>query len=130
MLKVQYFLYNVLLLFGASFAHSSNRSESLESLSPVQEFTVIKPESDNGRQKISAEFMASVNAPDTLDSFLNFLQESESPVSSLLDLRNLLEMQKEEKLQLENGLRQVGVEMEGIRYEININICILTYLYA
>ena len=54
-----------------------------------------------------------MNGP--LDTFLKFLQETKSPVSSILDLRSLLVTQKEEKIELENGLRQMGIEMEGIR---------------
>ena len=44
-----------------------------------------------------------------------FLQETKSPVSSVLDLRSLLVSQKEEKIELENGLRQMSIEMQGIR---------------
>ena len=98
-----------------TFASSKSSLKTLESLSPVKEFNILKPDEDNGQEKISAAFKASINSPDTLDTFLKFLQETKSPISSILDLRSLLVTQKEEKIELENGLRQMGIEMEGIR---------------
>ena len=98
-----------------TLASSKSSLKTLESLSPVKEFNILKPDEDNGQEKISAAFKASINSPDTLDTFLKFLQETKSPISSILDLRSLLVTQKEEKIELENGLRQMGIEMEGIR---------------
>ena len=64
---------------------------------------------------------ASLQEPNTLDSFLKFLREKESPVSSVLDLKSLLISEQAEKIELENGLRQMGIEMQGIRSVINLN---------
>ena len=55
-----------------------------------------------------------------MDNFLKFLKEKESPVSSVLDLKSLLISEQAEKIELENGLRQMGIEMQGIRYVINL----------
>ena len=54
-----------------TLASSKSRSKTLESLSPVEEFNILKPDEDNGQEKISAAFKASINSPDTLDTFLN-----------------------------------------------------------
>lgn len=99
----------VVLLF-VSHCHAG-----LESLAPVQEFTIMKPETDNGSDKITAEFMESVNRPDTLDTFLDFLKEAQSPISSVMELRSLLLAQKEEKVVLENLLHQMKIDMQGVR---------------
>ena len=65
---------------------------------------------------------ASLQEPNTLDSFLKFLKEKESPVSSILDLKSLLISEQAEKIELENGLRQMGIEMQGIRSVINLKL--------
>jgi hypothetical protein len=111
----------LIAIFWITWASSKSSSKTLEqdnlleSLSPVEEFNIIKPDDDNGQEKISAAFKASINSPDVLDTFLKILQETKSPVSSVLDLRSLLVSQKEEKIELENGLRQMSIEMQGIR---------------
>ena len=56
-----------------------------------------------------------LEAPDTLDSLLNFLKTSGSPVSGLLDLRSLLLEQKEEKIMLRTLVDQMKVDMAGLR---------------
>ena len=54
-----------------TLASSKSSSKTLDSLSPVEEFNILKPDEDNGQEKISAAFKASINSPDTLDTFLN-----------------------------------------------------------
>ena len=56
-----------------------------------------------------------IEAPDTLDSLLNFLKTSGSPVSGLLDLRSLLLEQKEEKVMLRTLVDQMKVDIAGLR---------------
>ena len=56
-----------------------------------------------------------LEAPDTLDSLLNFLKTSGSPVSGLLDLRSLLLEQKEEKIMLRTLVDQMKVDIAGLR---------------
>ena len=56
-----------------------------------------------------------LEAPDTLDSLLNFLKKSGSPVSGLLDLRSLLLEQKEEKIMLRTLVDQMKVDIAGLR---------------
>ena len=98
---------------------SSNKSPgTLKNLTSVEEFDILKPDEDNGEAKISEAFKESLNKPDTLDTLLKFLQDKESPISSVLDLKSFLVSQKAEKIELENGLRQMGIEMEGIRLGI------------
>ena len=56
-----------------------------------------------------------IEAPDTLDSLLNFLKTSGSPVAGLLDLRSLLLEQKEEKVMLRTLVDQMKVDITGLR---------------
>ena len=56
-----------------------------------------------------------IEAPDTLDSLLNFLKTSGSPVSGLLDLRSLLLEQKEEKVMLRTLVDRMKVDTAGLR---------------
>ena len=56
-----------------------------------------------------------IEAPDTLDSLLNFLKTTGSPVSGLLDLRSLLLEQKEEKIMLRTLVDQMKVDIAGLR---------------
>jgi len=95
-------------------------SSTLDPISPVHEFTVMKPETDNGESKIATEFMDSLNTPDTLDSLLAFLKNTTSPISTSLELRNLLIEQKEEKIALQSMLEKTRIEMQGIRYQLGI----------
>ena len=92
----------------------------MEVIQPDPELSVIEPESDNGSQQITDNFLASAvntNPDDTLESFLDFLKENEdkSPVSSLLELRSLLLQQKEEKVALQSLVDQMKTEMRGIK---------------
>ena len=90
-------------------------SQDLEPLSPVQKFNSLTPETDHGGDKITAQFLDSINQPDSLDTFLDFLKGVESPVSSVLDLRSLLVAQKEEKIALQSLVDQMRLDMQGIR---------------
>ena len=76
----------------------------------------MKPDPDDGSEKISADFLDSVKSQeDTLDNFLDFLKKDQSPVSTTLELRSLLLSQKEEKLALQSLVDQMKVDMQGIR---------------
>ena len=71
---------------------------------------------------------SNIAAPDTLDSLLQFLKTSGSPVSGLLDLRSLLLEQKEEKVMLRTLVDQMKVDITGLRYflfieYIHIHVC-------
>ena len=63
-----------------------------------------------------------IEAPDTLDSLLDFLKTSGSPVSGLLDLRSLLLEQKEEKVMLRTLVDQMKVDITGLRYNHNVPV--------
>ena len=94
--------------------------KDLEVIQPDPELSVIEPESDNGSQQITNNFLVSAvntNPDDTLESFLDFLKENEdkSPVTSLLELRSLLLQQKEEKVALQSLVDQMKTEMRGIK---------------
>jgi len=52
---------------------------------------------------------------DTLDSLLNFLKVSGSPVSGVMELRSLLLSQKEEKILLGSLVDQMRVDLRGMR---------------
>jgi hypothetical protein len=70
----------------------------------------------NDGDKIEASYLDSVNSrPDTLETFLNFLKGTKSPVTTGLDLRSLLLAQKEEKIALQSLVDQTRVDMQGIR---------------
>jgi hypothetical protein len=60
----------------------------------------------------------SMDSPDTLDSLLDFLKQSDSPVSGVMELRGLLLAQKEEKIELKSLLDQMRVDIQGIRQGI------------
>ena len=65
-----------------------------------------------------SEGLKSVDSPDTLDSLLDFLKQTASPVSGVMELRGLLLAQKEEKIELRSLVDQMKVDIQGIRYSI------------
>ena len=69
-----------LKIFVLIYCVNLTTSEELEPISPMKEFTFMKPDKDNGQAKISSEFKASLNSPNTFDTFLKFLQEKETGV--------------------------------------------------
>ena len=89
------------------------QSVKAENLEPIEAFQNV--EMNNGSAEISARFEESQNF-DTLDSFLKFLKEAQSPVTTVLELRSLLLAQKEEKVALQNLVQQMKLEMKGIKY--------------
>lgn len=95
---------------------STTAQKDLEMIRPDPSLNVIEPEKDNGSQKITNSFLNSLNGPDdTLDAFLEFLKESNSPVSSVVELRSLLLQQKEEKVALQSLVDQMRIEMQGVK---------------
>ena len=78
-------------------------------------FSEIDIPKDNGASKIQEEFLASENKPDSLQTLLNFLKDVKSPISSILELRGLLLAEKEEKVALQNLIKQLKTDMIGIR---------------
>ena len=78
-------------------------------------FSEIEIAKDNGASKIQEEFLASENKPDSLQSLLNFLKDVKSPISSVLELRGLLLAEKEEKVAMQNLIKQLKTDMIGIR---------------
>ena len=78
-------------------------------------FSEIEIAEDNGASKIQEEFLASENKPDSLQTLLNFLKDVKSPISSILELRGLLLAEKEEKVALQNLIKQLKTDMIGIR---------------
>ena len=86
----------------------------------VDETTLTKNRNETkvANNKASSEDVIQQNpieAPDTLDSLLNFLKTSGSPVQGLLDLRSLLLEQKEEKVMLRTLVDQMKVDITGLR---------------
>ena len=80
-----------------TFASSKSSLKTLESLSPVKEFNILKPDEDNGQEKISAAFKASINSPDTLGTIhtlrnhiLGFF-DPPSPMKKILGYRIMQE---------------------------------------
>ena len=78
-------------------------------------FSEIEIAKDNGASKIQEEFLASENQPDSLQTLLNFLKDVKSPISSILELRGLLLAEKEEKVAMQNIIKQLKTDMIGIR---------------
>lgn len=78
-------------------------------------FSEIEIAEDNGASEIQEEFLASENKPDSLQTLLNFLKDVKSPISSILELRGLLLAEKEEKVALQNLIKQLKTDMIGIR---------------
>ena len=78
-------------------------------------FSEIEIAKDNGASKIQEEFLASENQPDSLQTLLNFLKDVKSPISSVLELRGLLLAEKEEKVAMQNLIKQLKTDMIGIR---------------
>ena len=78
-------------------------------------FSEIDIPKDNGASKIQEEFLASENKPDSLQTLLNFLKDVKSPISSILELRGLLLAEKEEKVAMQNLIKQLKTDMIGIR---------------
>ena len=62
-----------------------------------------------------SESSRAIDSPDTLDSLLNFLKQTDSPVSGVMELRGILLAQKEEKIELRSLVDQMRVEIQGIR---------------
>lgn len=52
---------------------------------------------------------------DTLDSFLGYLKENNSPVTTLVELRSLLLAEKEEKVTLRSLVDEMRADMRGIK---------------
>ena len=98
--------------------YAQNYGKKLELVTPNPNFNIIKPDEDNGAQKIQNEFSKSIQGPDTLEKLLEFLKEAKSPVSSALELRSVLLSQKEEKMILESVIEHLKADMVGIRYNI------------
>ena len=96
--------------------YAQNYGKKLGLVTPNPKFNIIKPDEDNGAQKIQDEFSKSIQGPDTLEKLLEFLKEAKSPVSSALELRSLLLFQKEEKMILESVIEHLKADMVGIRY--------------
>ena len=62
-----------------------------------------------------SESSRAIDSPDTLDSLLNFLRQTDSPVSGVMELRGILLAQKEEKIEIRSLVDQMRVEIQGIR---------------
>ena len=89
-------------------------SEKIASTSEEDEENQDSSESENASPEDVLQ-QNNLEAPDTLDSLLNFLKTSGSPVSGLLDLRSLLLEQKEEKIMLRTLVDQMKVDIAGLR---------------
>ena len=89
-------------------------SEKIASTSEEDEDNQDSSESENASPEDVLQ-QNNLEAPDTLDSLLNFLKTSGSPVSGLLDLRSLLLEQKEEKIMLRTLVDQMKVDIAGLR---------------
>ena len=103
---------------------STDKIESKKSLLPNSDIIASSIEENLENQDATDTENASsedvlqqnnIEAPDTLDSLLNFLKTSGSPVSGLLDLRSLLLEQKEEKVMLRTLVDQMKVDIAGLR---------------
>ena len=88
----------------------------LELITAIPNLVNLQPDKDNGAQRIENEFSETLQThPDTLEQLLDFLKEVKSPISSVLDLRNILVVQKEEKMAMETIIRELKAEMVGLR---------------
>ena len=95
---------------------TENSTMDLDYITPNPKyFSEIEIAKDNGASKIQEEFLASENKPDSLQSLLNFLKDVKSPISSVLELRGLLLAEKEEKVAMQNLIKQLKTDMIGIR---------------
>ena len=92
----------------------SDQSENLDSTIEENEENLNASETENASSEDVFQ-QNNIEAPDTLDSLLNFLKTSGSPVSGLLDLRSLLLEQKEEKVMLRTLVDQMKVDIAGLR---------------
>ena len=91
----------------------------LELITAIPNLVNLQPDQDNGAQRIEKEFSETLQTSqpdDTLGQLLDFLKEVKSPISSVLDLRNILVVQKEEKMAMETMIRELKAEMVGLRY--------------
>ena len=96
----------------------------LELITAIPNLVNLQPDQDNGAQRIEKEFSETLQTSqpdDTLGQLLDFLKEVESPISSVLDLRNILVVQKEEKMAMETMIRELKAEMVGLRYVMIIS---------
>ena len=90
----------------------------LELITAIPNLVNLQPDQDNGAQRIENEFSETLQTShpdDTLGQLLDFLKEVKSPISSVLDLRNILVVQKEEKMAMETIIRELRAEMVGLR---------------
>ena len=95
---------------------TENSTMDLDYITPNPKyFSEIEIAKDNGASKIQEEFLASQNQPDSLQTLLNFLKDVKSPISSVLELRGLLLAEKEEKVAMQNLIKQLKTDMIGIR---------------
>ena len=95
---------------------TENSTMDLDYITPNPKyFSEIEIAKDNGASKIQEEFLASENQPDSLQTLLNFLKDVKSPISSILELRSLLLAEKEEKVAMQNLIKQLKTDMIGIR---------------
>ena len=95
---------------------TENSTMDLDYITPNPKyFSEIEIAKDNGASKIQEEFLASENQPDSLQTLLNFLKDVKSPISSVLELRGLLLAEKEEKVAMQNLIKQLKTDMIGIR---------------
>ena len=95
---------------------TENSTMDLDYITPNPKyFSEIEIAKDNGASKIQEEFLASQNKPDSLQTLLNFLKDVKSPISSVLELRGLLLAEKEEKVAMQNLIKQLKTDMIGIR---------------
>ena len=95
---------------------TENSTMDLDYITPNPKyFSEIEIAKDNGASKIQEEFLASQNKPDSLQTLLNFLKDVKSPISSILELRSLLLAEKEEKVAMQNLIKQLKTDMIGIR---------------
>jgi len=53
-----------------------------------------------------AKELRPIDSPDSLDTLLDYLRQSNSPITGVLELRSILLAQKEEKIELRGMLEQ------------------------
>ena len=95
---------------------TENSTMDLDYISPDPSYySEIEIAKDNGASKIQEEFLDSEDKPDSLQTLLNFLKDVKSPISSILELRGLLLAEKEEKIAMQNLIKQLKTDMIGIR---------------
>ena len=116
--------YSLCFIFYAVFCEITNAKilipkdaqPELELITAIPNLVNLQPDKDNGAQRIENEFSETLQThPDTLEQLLDFLKEVKSPISSVLDLRNILVVQKEEKMAMETIIRELKAEMVGLR---------------